>query len=405
MNILFLTLLDFHNLEISNIYTDLMNEFVYNGHKVHIISPSEKKEIKHTYLIDKGAYKIVKLKIGKYQKSSSIRKGLTTLSIDRKIKKAIKEHYCGVKIDLLIYSTPPITFTKSIRYVKKKYNATTYLLLKDIFPQNAVDLGIIKKNGLMSLIYYYFRRKEETLYRISDYIGCMSLANKNYIISHNKKLNQNKIEVCPNSILINDKKNWMQSDLVSYRTKYDLPINKTIFLYGGNLGKPQGIEFIADVIRKNEQNQKSFILIVGSGTEYGYLDNFILKNNIKNSKLFPLLNKSDYDKLVNMCDVGLVFLDNRFTIPNFPSRILSYMEASKPIIAATDVHTDLGTVINEGKFGYWCESGDLFTLNKLINKLTDSSLRIKLGNNARNYLEENYSTKITYEIIIKHFQG
>ena len=59
--------------------------------------------------------------------------------------------------------------------------------------------------------------------------------------------------------------------------------------------------------------------------------------------------------LANSCDVGLIFLDKRFTIPNFPSRLLSYMQASMPVLAATDVNTDIGKVIEEGESDIGCE--------------------------------------------------
>ena len=115
------------------------------------------------------------------------------------------------------------------------------------------------------------------------------------------------------------------------------------------------------------------------------------------------LPKSDYEFLANSSDVGLIFLDGRFTIPNFPSRILSYMQASIPVLAATDKNTDIGEIIENGNFGYWCESGDLERFNKFVNILCDRELRVRLGKNARNYLENNYTVKHSYEIIMSHF--
>jgi len=37
----------------------------------------------------------------------------------------------------------------------------------------------------------------------------------------------------------------------------------------------------------------------------------------------------------------MIFLDYRFQIPNFPSRLLSYMAAGMPVIVATDPNTDM----------------------------------------------------------------
>lgn len=70
--------------------------------------------------------------------------------LESQFKSALKKYFRDVKFDLILYSTPPITFNNVIKYAKKKSDnkALTYLLLKDIFPQNAVDLGMISKTGV-----------------------------------------------------------------------------------------------------------------------------------------------------------------------------------------------------------------------------------------------------------------
>ena len=195
----------------------------------------------------------------------------------------------------------------------------------------------------------------------------------------------------------------LENDRVQIRKKYDIPKDKTVFIYGGNLGKPQGIDFLIDCIRANEENERSYFLIVGSGTEFRKLENYFNEENPKNAKLLSQLPKNDYEVLANSCDVGLIFLDKRFTIPNFPSRLLSYMQASMPVLAATDINTDIGEVIENGNFGYWCDSGNIKAFSQLVNKLCDGELRAVLGKNARNYLENHYTTKHSYEIIMSHF--
>ena len=208
--------------------------------------------------------------------------------------------------------------------------------------------------------------------------------------------------MCPNSVEpINI--DISEHEKNEIREKYNLPIDKTIFIYGGNLGKPQGIDFLTDCIRANESNESSYFFIVGSGTEFEKLQSFFESEKPKNAMLRDQLPRNDYEVLANSCDVGLIFLDRRFTIPNFPSRLLSYMQASMPVLAATDINTDIGEVVENGNFGYWCESNDVDKFNKLVNKLCDKKLGLELGKNARKYMENHYSAKHSYEIIIKHF--
>ncbi|KAA0548468.1 glycosyltransferase family 4 protein [Bacillus sp. BGMRC 2118] len=404
MNILFLTLLDFQTLDESGIYTDLMREFVKKKkHNVYIISPSERRNQQSTELIKNDGYSILKLKIGNIQKTNLIEKGFSTITLESKFKWGIKTFFSDVKFDLIMYTTPPITLQNAIEYVKKRDNAKTYLLLKDIFPQNAVDLEMMDKTGIKSVVYKYFRKKEKMLYQTSDYIGCMSEANVEFVLKHNPLLSVNKVEVCPNSIEpVSIVKN--EQKIADTRQKYNIPINSTVYIYGGNLGKPQGINFIIECLKANKNNENVYFVIVGSGTEYRKLKSFFDDEKLPNAQLFYQLSKNDYEELANSCDVGLIFLDYRFTIPNFPSRLLSYMQASLPVFAITDKNTDIGKVIEQGNFGYWSESNSVIAFNETIKKFYDQELRNQMGANAREYLEKNYNVKQSYEIIMSHFK-
>ena len=185
MKLLFLTLLDFKSIEERNIYTDLLREFRKNGHEVYVISPVERKKKQKTHLIEENGATILKLKIGNTQKTNIIEKGISTVLLEPTFIRGIKEYFSHIKFDLVLYSTPPITFCGAIEYVKKRDNARTYLLLKDIFPQNAVDMGMLSKSGIKGMLYKYFRKKEKKLYAISDRIGCMSQANVAYVLALN----------------------------------------------------------------------------------------------------------------------------------------------------------------------------------------------------------------------------
>lgn len=357
MNVLFLTLVNFDTIQKRNIYTDLLREFIKNGDKVFVVSPVERRLGEQTHLIDEPNAKILRLRIGNTQKTNLIEKGISTLLIEPQFKAGIKKYFADVTFHLVLYSTPPITLVSAIEYVKRRDHAKTYLLLKDIFPQNAVDIGIMTKSGLRGLIYRHFRRQEKKLYAISDRIGCMSQANVDYVIKHNPEIVSSIVEVCPNSIEVIDK-SVDEKTREAIRIKYDLPLDKTVFVYGGNLGKPQGILFLIECLRKCEGIRDAYFLIVGDGTEYSVLKDYIETEKPKNTKLMNRLPKEDYDTMIGACDIGLIFLDHRFTIPNFPSRLLSYMQTKLPVLAATDPNTDIGKVIIDGGFGWWCESNN-----------------------------------------------
>lgn len=395
MNILFLSLLDFNSLKEKNIYTDLLRCFCENGHHVCAISPVEKRLDKNTELIKESNCDILKLKIGNIQKTNIFEKGISTLRIESKFIDGIKKYFPNRKFDLVLYSTPPITFQKVVNFVKKRDQSKSYLLLKDIFPQNAVDLEMITKRGA---IYRFFRNKEKKLYKSADFIGCMSKGNKDYLIKNNPWLEPSKVEINPNSKTISSLR--VNDNKTSIRTKFGIPEDKVVFLYGGNLGKPQGLDFLIEYLKVHDI-EDAFFLIIGSGTEYKKLESFFSEVKPKNAVLLTQLPKNEYTELEQTADVGLVFLDSRFTIPNIPSRILGYMDAAIPILAATDVNTDLKDLIQEGQFGLWVKHGDIEAFKSEVTKFLDSQFRKTKGENARVFLESEFDVKKSYQLIIE----
>lgn len=397
MNIIFLTLLDFKSFEEHNIYCDLLREFVKNGHEIYCISPVEKRTKIKTHMAENGH--LLKLRIGNIQKTNIIEKGISTLQIESKFVSAIKKYFKNVKFDLVMYSTPPITFAKVIKYIKKRDGARTYLLLKDIFPQNAVDIGMMTKSGVKGILYKFFRNKEKKLYAFSDRIGCMSQANVDFVINNNPEVSPEKVEICPNSIEIQDM-SISEQERKDMREKYGIPLDKKVFVYGGNLGRPQGIPFLIDCLKTQENNKDAFFLIVGDGTEYGKLEEYFNQAQPKNMKLMKRLPKDDYDKMVSACDVGMIFLDYRFTIPNFPSRLLAYMQAGVPVIACTDPNTDVGKTIVDGGFGWWCLSNDASGFDKVVSEALNADFDL-MKKNAFAKLKAEYTVDKARDIILK----
>lgn len=401
MNILFLTISRINNLKDRGIYTDLMNEFIIQGHNVFIASPTERRFGKPTHLIENGNCQILKVKTLNIQKTNVLEKGVGTLLLELQFNRAINKYWGNIKFDLVLSATPPITFNKVIEKIKARCSCRSYLMLKDIFPQNAVDLGMIREGGILHKL---FRKKEERLYEISDTIGCMSPANCTYILKHNPFVNPSKVELCPNAIKPTNIPLLTKEDKHNILLKFNIPTDKTIFIYGGNLGKPQGIDFLLNVVEANEKRSNSYIVIVGSGTEFDKIATWFEKNKPKNSILLTALPQDEYDNLVRACDVGLIFLDPRFTIPNFPSRLLSYLENSMPVLLATDTNTDIGKIAQKEGFGLWCKSGDIEKFFENMNQVLRKNEISKMGNLGYKYLLSNYTINNVGQTILKHLQ-
>lgn len=426
MNVVFLTLVRISDIEERGIYQDLMRKFRDEGHQVYIVTAAERRLGKETSLVESHGVKILNVKTLNVQKTNIVEKGIGTLLIERQFKAAIKRYLGGLKFDLITYSTPPITFTNVVKYLKQQNpQAVSYLQLKDIFPQNAVDIGMMSTTGVKGLLYKFFRRKEKKLYAFSDYIGCMSPANVEFLLKHNSEIDAKSVEVAPNSIelkgtgdVLNNDPEQLKAARYYIRRKYDLPLDKPVFIYGGNLGKPQGIDFLIKCLDANKNRMDCHFMVVGTGTELPKLQEWYdsnlsrireLENGSSNKDsqlsvtLMKALPKSEYDTLVRTCDVGMIFLDHRFTIPNYPSRLLSYLEYKMPVVCATDVNTDIGKIAEENGYGYWCESVKPEDFTALVDKMLASD-RKAMGEKGYEFLKNNYLVEHTYNAIMRHFE-
>ena len=397
MNVLFLTISGMPNYNRHDIYADILHCFVDNGHNVYSISTNQRRNGKPTTMTLEDGINALRVKTGNITNCGTVEKGISTLLVKKQYISAIKRYLSDVQFDLVLYATPPITLADVVQFVKRRDGAKSYLMLKDIFPENAVDLGMMKKSGSKAFLYRYFRNEEKKLYSVSDRIGCMSPANVEYLLRENPDIEPSKVEVFPNCLDPLDLR-VSKDERNSIRAKYSIPQEKTVFVYGGNLGKPQGIPFIIESLRTASKVTDSVFLIVGGGTEYGKLEAFVEKEKPQNVILMNRIPKEDYDCLVSACDVGLIFLDHRFKIPNFPSRLLSYLQAALPVLCATDPNTDVGRIAQDNGFGWWCESNDVNAFVELVRKCEIADLG-KMGLVGMAYMKQNYHIQVGFQLI------
>lgn len=401
MKILFLTLMKITSLSDEGIYMDLMREFIRQGHEVVAVSPLEKKFQKKTEVLSERGLSLIRCQTGDLFGVGKIRKALSQSLIPYQYERAVRDFCKGqasnreMKFDLILYSTPPISLVKVVKKLKRKTGAMAYLMLKDIFPQNAVDIGLLP--SLMAKL--LFRRTERELYQISDFIGCMSPANVDYLLSHNQ-IETRKVGLCANSISVEQIREG-RTDRKVFSEKYGFDEKKLLFLYGGNLGLPQDLPFIIRCIEEIREEKDVHFIICGDGTEYGKLLSYFEEKKPSNLSLIRSLPKKDYEDLVRISDVGMIFLDYRFTIPNFPSRLLSYLKEALPVLVCTDEATDMGRIAEENGFGLYARSNSVKEFREKLLLLKEASLRRKLGENGRRFLEENYSVKSCYEGIMR----
>ncbi len=371
----------------STIYLDLVNELEKAGHGVYIIAGSSDSDIDYKKIYIKGNKKTAYVKLPDQFHADKIRKGLIQLTIGRKMLSAAKKFFWKDKIDIIIYPTPPITLAGVISPLKDHYGALSYLMLKDIFPQNAVDLKMMGEGGFL---HKHFRKMEKKLYASSDMIGCMSNANIEYIRQHESEVPNEKLELFPNTVRI--------LPPVSPKAKVEEPV---VFMFGGNLGKPQAIDFLMEGINALKNYPRARFEIIGDGTEAEFVRNYIEENELGNVSFASELPRDEYEAKLKNADIGMVMLSPDFTIPNYPSRILSYMQLSKPVLAVTDRITDIHALVTyEASCGWWCPSDNVASFVATVRKICEEQESFaELGANGRKYLEENFDVKRSVKIL------
>lgn len=390
MDILYLTLKN-PNLTETGIYPDLINTLTQAGHKVTIAFADSPKNTPKTEMITEQGVRILKVSAGEMFGVNFIKKGINTLLLEPRLKTAVKKYLSGDHFDLVLYATPPVTFANVVSYCKKVYGCRAFLMLKDIFPQNAVDIGLFGEGGP---IHKFFRKKEKKLYALSDIIGCMSEGNVRYLKDHNPEISRDKIIVFPNTIKVPP----LKDEELKFITGRKLRL-----VFGGNLGKPQAIDHLMKVIQydKSPIYDKVEFIFAGNGSETELVRRTCEK--CPNAGFIDYLPPDEYNRLMDTCDIGIVSLDVRFTIPNYPSRMLSYMAMAKPMIACTDPNTDVKDLLmTEAGCGLWCRSDDVEGFWKCIEEMMDEKKRITMGMNGRKYLEENFDVSRSVELLERY---
>ena len=379
----------------STIYLDLINEAAERGHKVTVVAGSTEKDLpdgKHK----EGEIDVVYLKLPDQFGAGKIKKGLIQVAIPFLMKALIKDELWDDKFDLIVYPTPPVTLAPVVEKCRKHFKCITYLMLKDIFPQNAVDLEMMGEGGIT---YRYFKGIEKRLYAASDIIGCMSEANVRYLLSKEPWIDPKKVEYFPNTVKVK-----------ALPEKKDGVSDEISFFFGGNMGKPQGIDFLLEGIARAEKTDElkgmrfSFI---GDGSESGVIEEFIKTRNLKNLTYEHSLLRDEYEERLKNADIGIVSLSDRFTIPNYPSRVLSYMQTATPVLAVTDKNTDIKELITEeAGCGFWTRSGDIDGFTDTLKEIASKKDELKdMGMRGRKYLERYFNVSVSVDILERAYRG
>ncbi|MDY0174768.1 MAG: glycosyltransferase family 4 protein [Bacteroidales bacterium] len=408
MNILFLTLnLPDESGTVANMYYDLITEFRDHGHQVTVMSiMANNKEV----VSKENGIDIVRVKTPQTQNVKNLLwKGVAYALLPYSFKRTYKRYLVNKHFDWIFLPTPPITLVDFVFYVKKKSGANFYLILRDIHPQSAASIGLIKNK----LMYNYLEKRARKGYNISELIGCMSQGNINYIKSNYPALDSKKLVLLYNwqkaknkEENLNVKGDTAAKTAVNIRGKIGLE-NEVIALFGGNIGYGQRIENLYNLARHYKSNSKLRFLVIGKGVMKEKLKYLVDKSELDNVIFLDFMPRNEYLQLVESVDIGLISINEKYNVPTCPSKAVSYMALGIPIFAMINPDNDYGQIIEDAGAGYWTVGGDFekADIQKFDQLVTSTEVRIKAGQNALKFYTENLTSEIAYNTILNQISN
>jgi glycosyltransferase involved in cell wall biosynthesis len=372
---------------------DLAMEFQQLGHEPVVVAPDENILADSESTCENGI-RVLRVRTGKIKTAPRLVRGFNEARLSEIVWQKGRRYFEENPCDLIIYYSPTIFFGSLVRRLKELFACPSYLILRDIFPQWALDAGVLRQG----IFYKYFKSKERENYEAADIIGVQSPSNLRYF-EENRIDKKYSLEVLYNWTALSEE----NIEPRGHRERLKLQ-GKVIFFYGGNIGVAQDIDNIIRLAKKLRNEKSAYFLLVGEGSEVPRLRKEIASHGLTNIALHEAVGQQEYLSMLSEFDVGLISLDRGLRTQNFPGKMLGYMYHSMPILASINPGNDLKRILEEGQAGLVCINGeDEKFESDARNLLANADLRHRIGRNARALLENIFSVSRAARQILAHF--
>jgi glycosyltransferase involved in cell wall biosynthesis len=281
--------------------------------------------------------------------------------------------YANAKWDLLVWYSPPIFFGPLISALRWKSQARTYLILRDIFPEWAVDLGLLRRGP----VYLLFKAIAAFQYAVAEVIGVQTQSNIAYL-SKWADPPRRRVEVLHNWLAV-------RPDVgCSISVSKTVLAGRKIFAYIGNMGVAQGIDIFMELVQELRFRDDIGFLFVGRGSEFARLEAEKVAHDLNNVLFFNEIDSAEIPGLLAQCHVGLVALHPDHKTHNIPGKFVSYARYGLPVLARTNAGTDLQKLIEDEQVGSVYVGNSVDALKRLAEHLADNdSLRESISERGK----------------------
>ena len=360
---------------ISYMLQELAEGLVERGHDVTVVASYARPNLTSAssagrrpldFTTESGV-KVIRVDTLHYKTRSYILRGLGELLLPFLfIKKARK--FIDGSIDVVVVYTPPLMLTVFGTMAKHYFKARYVLNVQDIFPQNAIDLGLLR-NGLIVRLLHLI---EASAYRSADRLTAHSPNNAKFLVEK-KNVPAEKIRTVHNWVDIVPYRE--ARDTGEFRRRYNLE-GKFVILFAGIFGPSQNLDFVIRAAEQVRDIDDLCFLFVGGGSEKNKLVQLVERLKLTNVRFEPFVGRDDYPALAKEANVGLACLSPRNHTPVFPGKIVGFMASGVPIVAFLNRESDGHQMIRNAGCGYSIVSEDPCEAGRLIRQMYNERDRL-----------------------------
>lgn len=340
---------------------DLVQEFVRQGHEVTVLLPSPGKDVPSWEIEDYHGARLVRLRAPGTHGLGYVRRALGEFFMPYfMLRNLANSPIANIVWDGIVWYSPSIFHGPLVSSLKKASKCKSYLIIRDIFPEWAVDMGLMGRG----LAYRFFQCVALYQYSIADFIGIQSEGNQVYFQDWQIKRGR-VLEVLPN---------WLGRP-----RPMPTPINigstplagRRVFVYAGNMGVAQGLDIFLDLAERLKPRIDIGFLYVGRGSEAARLRGEAKKRGLINIHFEDEIDPDEISALYAQCVAGIVALDQRHKTHNIPGKFLSYLQNGLPVLANVNAGNDIVSYIRANSVGEVCDTGCLIDLVVATERLLD----------------------------------
>lgn len=284
--------------------------------------------------------------------------------------------------DIVLSGTNPALLLFLIPIMKTFIGFRWCLLVHDVFPENLVPAGILRKS---SLSYRLFSKLFNLIYSRADHLIVIGRDMKE--LMSKKTGHDNNITVIQNWVSDRDvfPENRAESEILNRMNWRD----RIVFQFFGNIGRVQGIDNILAAINLVKSPKAAF-LFIGDGSAAKTVKEFTESYPGDNVAYIGPLDQSQKNLGLAACDVALITLEKGMLGLGVPSKAYFSMAADKPLLAVMEDTAEISRMIHEEAIGWSCAPDDPAALAALIDNICQTDISSMRGH-PRKVLQEKYS--------------